>query len=115
MELKLSRVKVNLFTCLIISNHSPVWVRICACKDFSRGNTREQTLHLIPFADRAPSRIRDEIFSALGRPRLLSLLIPPGGSPSNESASCELVDEDRGLNVTLDSPSVQFQGYIFCV
>ena len=104
---------MRLIQIMIISIILPVCVRMWACSDFSRGNTREQILHLMLLAERAPSRISDDIFSALGLPRLLwSTLNTPEGSPSRESASCELVDDDRGLNAARDGPSAQLHGYI---
>ena len=40
------------------------------CRDFSRGNTLPQTLHLMPLGELEPWWIRWLIRSALGRPRL---------------------------------------------
>lgn len=49
---------------------SPVWMRSCAFRDLSRGNTRPQNLHLIVEGDTLPSQMRFVRFSDLGRPRL---------------------------------------------
>ena len=48
---------------------SPVCVRRCAWRDFSRGNTRWHTSHLIEDLELDPDRISSDISSNLGRPR----------------------------------------------
>lgn len=95
----------------------PVWVRKCACRLFSRGNTRWQKLHLMLLGDVLPCFIRFVRASARGRPRRwLSALAPvPALEPAPPvPAPCSLYSGEEhelpGLRFKLRTSSFQLHG-----